>query len=130
MDRDPRITVTGAVDDVRRYLKRMRVFISPVQAELGVQSKVLEALAAGRPTVVSGQAHRGITAAAGEAYLVADSAEAFVRAIGGLLDDHARCESLAGRAIDFIRHNYDAPVLMPRFEELLVGETKPQKIMS
>ena len=127
LDGRQRIVVAGGVDDVRRYLKRMRVFISPVQAELGVQSKVLEALAAGRPTVVSTQAHKGIGAADGEEYVVARSADAFVHAIGELLDDHARCESLAGRAIEFIRHNYDAPVLMPRFEELLLGDAKQLK---
>ena len=128
LDDGDRVRVTGSVDDVRRYLKRMRVFVSPIQAELGVQSKVLEALAAGRPTVVSRQAHEGINADDGEEYVVADGPEAFVDAIGGLLEDRPRCEQLAAAGIEFIRRKYDAPVLMPRFEELVMGAPEPQKV--
>ena len=130
LDDGSRITVTGAVEDVRNYLARMRVFVSPVRTELGVQSKVLEALAAGRPTVVSTQAHEGIKAAAGKEYLVADSPEEFCRAVGKLLDDRARCESLAAAAIEFVRSHYDAPVLMPRFEELVAGAPEAQTVAS
>jgi sugar transferase (PEP-CTERM/EpsH1 system associated) len=47
------ITVTGAVPDVRPYLWRAAVAAAPLVTARGIQNKVLEAVAAGLPTVVT-----------------------------------------------------------------------------
>ncbi|MCG3137212.1 MAG: hypothetical protein HJJLKODD_01055 [Phycisphaerae bacterium] len=123
---DPQIKVTGAVRDIRDYLRRMRVYIAPVQTELGVQTKVLEALAAGRPVVITTQGHQGIWAEDGRDYLVADRPQPFAERVCDLLNNHARCVELSRAGVELARRNYGTDVLMPRFEELLVGAVAPQ----
>src|SRR6185436_3795466 len=51
--REPEVTVTGAVPDVRPYLARAAVAVAPMRIARGVQNKVLEAMAAGVPVVAT-----------------------------------------------------------------------------
>jgi glycosyltransferase involved in cell wall biosynthesis len=50
------IIVIGAVDDVRPYLARAQAVVVPLRIARGVQNKVLEALAMGKPVLASEQA--------------------------------------------------------------------------
>ncbi|RME72508.1 MAG: TIGR03087 family PEP-CTERM/XrtA system glycosyltransferase [Planctomycetota bacterium] len=83
--RDPAITVTGAVDDVRPELWRAAVSVAPLMTARGVQNKVLEALAAGLPCVVSPAVAAGLPTALAPFCAVADSAERFAEATTSLL---------------------------------------------
>jgi sugar transferase (PEP-CTERM/EpsH1 system associated) len=56
----PGVRVTGTVPDVRPYLAHARVAVAPLRMARGVQNKVLEAMAMGRPVVASPQAVDGI----------------------------------------------------------------------
>jgi glycosyltransferase involved in cell wall biosynthesis len=50
---DPSVTVTGRVPDVRPYLWQSAVAVAPLRTARGVQNKVLEATAAGLPSIVT-----------------------------------------------------------------------------
>jgi polysaccharide biosynthesis protein PslH len=69
--------VTGTVDDVRPYLWRSAVAIAPLLTARGIQNKVLEAVGAGLPAVVSAQVFEGLPAAVRTACRVGASAEQF-----------------------------------------------------
>ena len=58
------IVVTGTVPDVRPYLAHAAVVVAPLRVARGVQNKVLEAMAMGRPVVASAECAGGIDAAA------------------------------------------------------------------
>jgi polysaccharide biosynthesis protein PslH len=92
-----RVTVTGAVPDVRGWLAAAQAVVAPLRIARGVQNKVLEAMAMGRPVVASPAAFEGIEAEPGHHLLVAGGAEAQARAVTDLLDDPARAAEL-GRA--------------------------------
>ncbi len=96
----PGVTVTGSVTDVRPYLYRSALMVAPLNIARGTQNKILEAMAAGIPTVVSGTAAGGVDAVAGEHLLVADTPEEYAQAIERLLDDTIERRRLAhaGRA--------------------------------
>ncbi|MBI3470136.1 MAG: TIGR03087 family PEP-CTERM/XrtA system glycosyltransferase [Candidatus Solibacter usitatus] len=47
------ITVTGAVPDVRPYVAAARAVVAPIRIARGIQNKALEALAMGKPALVS-----------------------------------------------------------------------------
>ncbi|HJZ74811.1 MAG TPA: glycosyltransferase [Vicinamibacterales bacterium] len=57
---DPSIEVTGAVPDMRPYLWRSAVAVAPIHQARGVQNKVLEAAAAGLPSVVTSPVWKGL----------------------------------------------------------------------
>jgi sugar transferase (PEP-CTERM/EpsH1 system associated) len=71
------IEVTGTVSDVRSYLWRAAVAVAPLLVARGVQTKVLEGVAAGLPVVLTSQAQAGLPQQIHAACRVADSRQAF-----------------------------------------------------
>ena len=60
LTRDSSVTVTGRVDRVQPHLWNAAVSVAPLQVARGVQNKVLEALAAGLPAVVTPAVFEGL----------------------------------------------------------------------
>jgi glycosyltransferase involved in cell wall biosynthesis len=81
----PGITVTGSVPDVRPYLWRSAVAVAPLQLARGVQNKVLEAVAAALPAVVTPVVADGLPAEVLGACRLASTAETFAHEVGDLL---------------------------------------------
>jgi sugar transferase (PEP-CTERM/EpsH1 system associated) len=77
----PGVMVTGQVADTRPYLAHAAGVVAPLRIARGIQNKVLEGMAMGRPVIVSREAFEGIRAEAGRDVLVAGGADEFVRAI-------------------------------------------------
>jgi sugar transferase (PEP-CTERM/EpsH1 system associated) len=71
------IEVTGTVAEVRHYLWNGAVSVAPLMTARGVQTKVMEAIAAGLPVVVTSQVAGGLPSELNTAYRVADSPGAF-----------------------------------------------------
>jgi sugar transferase (PEP-CTERM/EpsH1 system associated) len=94
-----RVVVTGAVPDVRCWLEAADVVVAPLRIARGIQNKVLEAMATGRPVVASPAAFEGIEAEPGRDLLIAESADGQAQAIAALLTDPARAAAFgaAGR---------------------------------
>lgn len=82
---EPGIRVTGTVPDVRPYLWSASVSVAPLQVARGVQNKVLEAIAAGLPCVVTSQVADGLPPEVDGACLSADTPAAFADAVLTLL---------------------------------------------
>jgi glycosyltransferase involved in cell wall biosynthesis len=72
---DPRVTVTGYVDDLREHFWSATAVIAPLVYGTGIQNKVLEALACGVPVVASPKACEGLSATAGRDVLVGQNDE-------------------------------------------------------
>jgi len=79
------IAVTGTVSDVRRYLWSAAVAVTPLMTARGVQNKVLEAVAAGLPTVTTSPVFRGLPGDVRLACRVADAPEEFAHETLSLL---------------------------------------------
>lgn len=107
---DPRITFTGYVPDLRSYIARAYIAVSPLPYAVGIQNKVLEAMALGTPVIASSHAIAGIQAVAGHDVLAADEPETFANAILHLLDQRALWDALAANGAAYIaaNHNWDA----------------------
>lgn len=93
--RDARITVTGYIPDLRPYIARARVALCPLPYAVGIQNKVLEAMALGTPVVASPVAVAGLQTVDGNDLLVASTPEAFVTTILKLLDDDTLWQQLS-----------------------------------
>ncbi|HSW45214.1 MAG TPA: TIGR03087 family PEP-CTERM/XrtA system glycosyltransferase [Phycisphaerae bacterium] len=118
------IRVTGTVPAVEPYLDRMCVTVAPLRLARGVQTKVLTAMAAARPCVVTSCVAEGIGAEPSREILVADDEAAFAEAVTGLLEDRPRAEAIGQAAREFIRRRYQPARGLARLEELLLhGQT-------
>ncbi|MEO7271857.1 MAG: TIGR03087 family PEP-CTERM/XrtA system glycosyltransferase [Vicinamibacterales bacterium] len=83
---DSTVRVTGAVPQVQPYLWRSAVAAAPLQLARGIQNKVLEALAAGLPCVVTPQVLEGLPEAVRPGCRVATQPAEFARALIELLE--------------------------------------------
>jgi glycosyltransferase involved in cell wall biosynthesis len=95
----PNVTVTGSVPDMRPYLAEAALALSTVRYGVGIQNKVLEAMAMGTPVVCSPQANSALKTQNGQDILVGDGAEAVARHILDLLASAEKRERIgaAGR---------------------------------
>lgn len=93
------VIVTGTVDDVRPYLQYATVVVAPLRVARGIQNKILEAMAMGRPVVASQSCVDAIDDLAGGELVSASSAEDFVKEVNALLGSAERCSAMgqAGR---------------------------------
>ena len=82
----PNVVVTGSVPDLRPYLASAAVALSTVRYGVGIQNKVLEAMAMATPVVCSPQANTALQTRVGEDILVGDSSEAIAACVLDLLN--------------------------------------------
>jgi glycosyltransferase involved in cell wall biosynthesis len=114
--RAPGVTVTGYVPDVRPYLAQTRVFVNAVDGDIGVQSKLVVALAAARPAVVTPDSAAGLVYRDPPPFLIAGAPGGFADAVIRLLRDAAAAQRLAERARAVAREQYDATEHVRRVE--------------
>jgi len=101
--RQPGIEVTGTVPDVREFLWRSAVAVAPLRVARGVQNKVIEAVAAGLPCVITPQVAQGLPPSVLRACVSADSPAAVAAQIVRLL----RCTPSERRAMASSAHVSD-----------------------
>jgi sugar transferase (PEP-CTERM/EpsH1 system associated) len=95
---NPRVTVTGLVDDVRPYYASSAVTVIPLRVAGGVRLKILEGLALGSPMISTSIGAEGLGLTDGVELLIADTPESFAAAVVRLLDDGELRRTLSEQA--------------------------------
>ncbi len=115
---DPRITVTGTVPDLRPYLAQATVAISPMRYGVGIQNKVLEAMAMATPVISTPQAVSALQIQAGQEALVAETPADMAQAVVRLLSNQplARQVGQAGRR--YVETEHDWRVIAAKLETI------------
>lgn len=103
----PNIWVSGTVPELRDYLIRATCAVVPLAYGVGIQNKVLEAMASGTPVVSTSKAVRALQVTPGKELLVADSTGDFVRCILKLLENSRLRETLARSGRDYVKRKHD-----------------------
>lgn len=122
LDNGRNVRVTGTVPAMEPYLEQMRVNVAPLRLARGVQTKVLTAMAAGRPCVVTSCVAEGIGAQPDNEILVADSPTNFADAVIELLSNRRRAEALARAGRDFVLRRFRPSEGSEQLEKLLCGD--------
>jgi glycosyltransferase involved in cell wall biosynthesis len=103
---DPRVHVTGLVDDVVTYYQRSAVSVVPLRAGGGTRLKILEAMALGRPIVSTTIGREGLDVLDGQHLLVADDPRQFADHVLRLLADEALRDDIVSRARQLVEEQY------------------------
>jgi sugar transferase (PEP-CTERM/EpsH1 system associated) len=114
----PGVVVTGTVTDMRPYLQTATLAVAPIQYGVGIQNKVLEALACATPVVATSAAVGALGAVAGRDLAVADTPDDMADAVVNLLDlpDARRQMGLAGRR--YVEQHHDWRLLAGRLADI------------
>jgi sugar transferase (PEP-CTERM/EpsH1 system associated) len=100
------VRVTGTVDDVRPWLQHAAVVVAPLRLARGIQNKVLEAMAMGRPVVAAATCVEAIDAQAGVHLASADTTDAYVHEISALLANPQLAATIGGAARVRVEESY------------------------
>lgn len=122
------VVVTGTVPDVRPYLQHAAVVVAPLRLARGIQNKILEAMAMGRPVVAAASCVEALLATPGAEIESATDAQAYQRAIEGLLSDPARAARMGAAGRQRVLGSYTWAAHMAVLERPLAdlqGETAP-----
>ncbi len=114
---DPRITLTGAVDDIQPYIRQADVYVAPLLAGGGTRFKLLEAMALRKAIVSTALGAEGFAVASGREMVLADRPEAFADAVVRLLREPGVRSALGERARAFVEAHYDWSSIVPRLEQ-------------
>jgi sugar transferase (PEP-CTERM/EpsH1 system associated) len=100
------VIVTGWVDDMRECFAESKIFIAPMKLSIGLQNKLLEAMAMQKPCITSKLANNAIHAPENECVLVAETPEEYATHIIHLLEHPEAAARLAENGYTFVRKNY------------------------
>jgi polysaccharide biosynthesis protein PslH len=117
--RDPLVTVTGTVPDIRPYLWNSAVSIVPLRIGGGTRLKIYEAMAAGVPVVSTPVGAEGLAVMPSTDILLAGDPGLFASHCLALLDSPSRRSSQAERAREMVCANFSWSRVAVAFEEVL-----------
>jgi sugar transferase (PEP-CTERM/EpsH1 system associated) len=103
----PGVRVAADVPDVRPFLSSADVVVVPLAIARGVQNKVLEAAAMGKPIVASPQALEGLELVGGDEVLSASTPAEWVESVGSLLGHPQHRIGLGRKALERVRNRYN-----------------------
>jgi sugar transferase (PEP-CTERM/EpsH1 system associated) len=115
----PGVDVIGQVPDVRPHLAEAQVAVAPLRIARGIQNKVLEAMAAGRPVVTSPQALEGLAAEPGVHLVQAESPRQWTDEILHLMTTPTARRHLATAARTYVEHHHSWQACLAPFGDLL-----------
>ena len=119
------VNVTGTVDDVRPYLQHAAAVVAPLRLARGIQNKVLEAMAMGRPVVASTSCAAPIDAVVGSELLAAGDAAGFAAAVSALLSTPARAAEVGAAARQCVLQRYSWQSHLSRIERHIDAGVSP-----
>ncbi|MES2590864.1 MAG: glycosyltransferase [Bacteroidota bacterium] len=102
-----KVVVSGWVDDIRENFAKSKILVAPMQISIGLQNKLLEAMAMQLPCVTSTLANSALGAKPNEQILVADTPEQYVESIVNLLQDEAMAKRIGMNGFTFVTNNFN-----------------------
>jgi glycosyltransferase involved in cell wall biosynthesis len=106
LQKDPRIIVTGTVEDIRPFLWMATVSVVPLLYGAGIQNKILEAMATGTPVVTTCGAVSALEAHPDEHLLVSDDPDGFSQAVLKLIEDPNLQKKIGEAGETYVRANH------------------------
>lgn len=115
---DPRVEVTGYMIDIRPFVQHAEVMLCPMIYSVGIQNKVLEAMAMGTPVVVAAQTANSLQALPGRDLLVAHSAQEFADSALCLMNSPELHAALSQRGREYVERYHNWSVVTNRLVDI------------
>ncbi|MEO7087598.1 MAG: glycosyltransferase [Bacteroidia bacterium] len=113
----PFVFVSGWTNDIRKNFAKSKILVAPMQISIGLQNKLLEAMAMQIPCVTSSLANNALGAKNGTEILVADEPEEYAKHILYLLENPEKAAEIALNGFQFVvkKYNWENSVAQLQF---------------
>jgi polysaccharide biosynthesis protein PslH len=113
------VRVTGEVEDMRAWLTSSRVWAGPFLDGTGIKTKLLEAMAADLPCVVTPLGHRGLDdVTSGDQLLVGSTEEELAAHLLAVLAEDELARRIGRSGGEYVRPRYDWDAVGRSYERL------------
>ena len=113
-----KVEVTGTVPNIAVYLQEATLAVAPIPYGVGIQNKVLEAMACATPTVCTPQAVSALRVQSGQVAQVGSSPEELAGAILQLLSSPSLCQSMGAAGRQYVEQNHSWEAVVNQLEDI------------
>jgi glycosyltransferase involved in cell wall biosynthesis len=106
------------VKDIRPYLAHADVAVAPLRIARGIQNKVLEAMAMGKPVVATWQATRALAVTSGMELWIETDPRRFAAAVAEAISG-PKGSIIAHNGRAYVERNHDWAKILPEFDHYL-----------
>ena len=125
------IVVTGFVPDMYPFIAKSRIAVAPLRYGTGMQNKVLDAMAAGIPQIVSRRAAEGFHNLSGEEFIISECEKReFSQHIIDIWNDLQLQEQLIENGKNYVFSNYSWGKSVEILEELFQKAREEKKMLA
>lgn len=117
----PGLKYYGWAEDYKAFLSEADIVLVLDRSGTGIKTRVLEAMAMGKPVVGTSVAFGGISVRSGENCVLRDDPAEISSELGRLIASPSLRESIGGNARGFIAREYGMDTVGPRWENLYSG---------
>ncbi|MBI5218655.1 MAG: glycosyltransferase [Bacteroidia bacterium] len=118
------VIVSGWVDDMRKCYAESRIFIAPMHLGIGLQNKLLEAMAMQIPCITSDLANNALKAEDNKEILIGKNPEDYVRHISYLTENPEKAQELAMNGYAFVIKKYNWDINNSVLEQIIIHTPK------
>ena len=118
----PGVEVTGTVQDIRPYLLKATAAVAPLRYAVGIQNKVLEAMACATPVVTTPQVISSISAVPDQDILMGKDAKSFAQAVLSLLNSTEKRQAVGQAGHRYTQENHSWTKIAAKLEEIYQAE--------
>jgi glycosyltransferase involved in cell wall biosynthesis len=111
------VEVLGEVKDAGRFLQSGSISIAPLLSGSGIRIKILESMMHGLAVVSTSMGAEGIRYDAGKNILIADTPEAFAKALQFLIEHPDKASKIGQEAQALIAEKYHAPAIIQQLQD-------------
>lgn len=121
------VSIHDSPENLKSLIASARVSVAPIVYSVGIQNKVLEAMACGVPVVATSSALNGLLPAANGTLLYADDDVLFAFHIARLLSDTSDAQRLGKAGYDYVASHHSWSSVAQSFESLYVGPSRVER---
>lgn len=115
-----KVVISGWVDDVRENYAKSKILVAPMQISIGLQNKLLEAMAMQLPCITSSLANNALGAKHNDQIMVAEKPEQYALQILELLQNEAKAKQIAMNGYRFAVENFNWKSTTAALEQLMM----------
>ncbi len=109
-------------EDISDSIAMAEIMIAPMFMSIGLQNKILQAMAMKVPCITTSFANNAIGAPEGKAIIIADDTEKFIEEIINLINNKTHYNNVAIEGYKFVKNNFGWPDQNKKLENLITNE--------